>query len=57
MQTQSNSFHVLLCVDGCGTIITDKESIHFFKGDCVFVPANSVEIKIHGIASLLDVNC
>ena len=57
MQTQSNSFHVLLCIDGCGTIVTDKESIHFFKGDCIFVPANSVEIKIHGIASLLDVNC
>ena len=57
MKTESNSFHVLLCLEGCGTIITDKESIHFFKGDCIFVPANSVEFKIHGVASVLDINC
>lgn len=57
MQTQSNSFHVLLCLEGCGTILTDKESIQFFKGDCIFVPANSVELKIHGVASVLDINC
>lgn len=57
MKTESNSFHVLLCLEGCGTIITDKENINFFKGDCIFIPANSVELKIHGIASILDINC
>lgn len=56
-KTQSNSFHVLLCIKGCGTMITDKERIEFFKGDCIFVPANSVQIKIHGIANLLNISC
>ena len=56
-KTSSNSFHTLLCVDGCGIIMYDKESIPFFKGDCIFVPANSVEIKIHGISSFLNISC
>ena len=55
-QSDSHSFRVLLCVDGCGSIyITDHESLRFFKGDCVFIPANSVEMKIHGKAQFLDV--
>ena len=55
-QSDSHSFRVLLCVDGCGSIyITEHESLRFFKGDCVFIPANSVEMKIHGKAQLLDV--
>lgn len=56
-QTQSNSFHVLLCIGGCGTLISKEEIIHFFKGDCIFIPANSVELKIHGIMELLNINC
>lgn len=56
-KTSSNSFHTLLCVDGCGIIMYDKESIPFFKGDCIFVPANSVEIRMHGIASFLNISC
>lgn len=56
-QTESNSFHVLLCVDGCGTLISKEEIIPFFKGDCIFIPANSVELKIHGVADLLNINC
>lgn len=55
-KTQKNSFHVLLCIDGCGTLINEKETIPFFKGDCIFVPANSIEFKIHGIANLLNIN-
>ena len=56
-QTQSNSFHVLLCLEGCGTLISDKETLPFFKGDCIFVPANSVELKIHGVTNLLNISC
>lgn len=56
-KTQSNSFHVLLCVEGCGTLISDKETLPFFKGDCIFIPANSVELKMHGVASLLNISC
>lgn len=56
-RTQSNSFHVLLCIDGYGTLINDKETINFSKGDCIFIPANSVELKLQGIADLLNINC
>ena len=34
---------VLLCINGCGTIFFGEcEVIHFFKGDCIFIPAGSV---------------
>lgn len=56
-QTDSNSFHVLLCTTGCGAILFGNEEINFFKGDCIFVPAESVPIKIHGKAQFLDVTC
>ncbi len=49
------AFRVLLCVGGCGTIAYDGGSIPFYKGDCVFVPANSVTLTIHGQAQFLDV--
>jgi mannose-6-phosphate isomerase len=55
-RADDTSFRVLLCTDGCGIIHFDeKESLTFFKGDCIFVPANSVNIKIHGNAQFLDV--
>lgn len=56
-QTKSNSFHTLLCVDGCGSIFGEGCMLNFFKGDCIFVPADSIELKIHGKAQLLDVSC
>lgn len=49
------SFRVLLCVNGCGSISCDGEVIQFYKGDCIFVPADSVELSIHGQAQFLDV--
>ena len=49
------SFRVLLCVDGCGTIRFDGGEITFYKGDCIFVPADSVTLTIHGQAQFLDV--
>ena len=59
-KTKSNkqSFIILLCVNGCGIICYEAE--HYFpvfKGDCVFVPANSVELKIHGFLELLQITC
>ncbi len=56
-QTGSNSFHALLCVDGCGSISGEGLMLNFFKGDCIFVPADSIEIKLHGKAQILDVSC
>lgn len=56
-QTGESSFHALLCVDGCGSISGEGFMLNFFKGDCVFVPAESIELKLHGKAQLLDVSC
>lgn len=53
------SFRVLLCVNGCGTMCFDRETaaemINIYKGDCIFVPADSVPIRLHGQMQLLDV--
>ena len=34
-----------------------EEVLLFFKGDCIFVPADSVEMEIYGKAALLKVSC
>ena len=49
------SFRVLLCVDGCGAVRFDGGEILFYKGDCIFVPADSVTLTLHGQAQFLDV--
>lgn len=49
------AFRVLLCVNGCGTISCEDRSILFYKGDCIFVPADSEVLTIHGQAQFLDV--
>ena len=56
-QTGSNSFHCLLCVDGCGSISGESVHLNFFMGDCIFIPADSVPLKLHGKAQLLNVSC
>lgn len=57
-RTEENSFQVLLCTKGCGVLSQEQgESFNFFKGDCIFVPADSVPMKIHGKAQLLRVGC
>ena len=55
--TDINSFHVLLCINGQGKLIMDKENIDFIKGDCIFIPANSIQIEIDGDAEFLNINC
>ncbi len=55
------SFRVLLCIDGAGelryTSDTDgkRQTMKVGKGDCIFVPADSVHIGLSGTMSLLDV--
>ena len=57
-QTDKNSFQVFLCLDGCGVIfMEDGDSLNFFKGDCFFVPADSMKIRFHGKARFLKVQC
>ena len=55
-QAPKDAFRVLLCYKGCGSIYMDNgEIIPFFKGDCIFFPANSLKVKIHGNAHFLDI--
>lgn len=57
-RTNQNSFQVLLCLSGCGVLFADgDEVINFFRGDCIFVPANSIPLKLHGRAQMLNVSC
>lgn len=58
LRTGAHTFEVLLCVDGCGAIFwAGEKALLFFKGDCIFVPANSQPLKFHGRAELLRVTC
>lgn len=55
-QADSASFRVLLCINGCGTMMmAGGDSFEFFKGDCIFFPADSRKVRIHGKAQFLDV--
>lgn len=56
-RTESNSFAVLLCVRGCGAMRWENATFRFFRGDCIFVPADSCEVTLHGVADFLKVNC
>ena len=57
VRAESNSFQVLLCVGGCGVLLFGEEALTFFKGDCIFLPADSIQIRIHGKAQFLKVTC
>lgn len=56
-RTYDNSFHVLVIVDGCGNISWDGGMLNFFKGDCIFVPAESISMCLHGQSQILNVSC
>lgn len=49
------AFRVLLCVNGCGTISCKGGSIDFYKGECIFIPADSEVLTIRGQAQFLDI--
>lgn len=49
------TFRVLLCVNGCGTIGFADEVLNIYRGDCMFVPADSEVLSIHGQLQFLDV--
>lgn len=56
-QSNSDSFQVLLCTNGCGIMtFGDGEVLQLFRGDCVFLPADSVEVKVHGRLQVLVVS-
>ena len=51
------SFRILLCIEGRAKLEFDKETIEVYVGKCVFVPANSIDIKLSGKAKFLDIRC
>lgn len=57
LQTDDSSFAAILCVEGCGMIFYDGGAIPFFKGDCIFIPAAAIPMKLHGKAQLLKIRC
>lgn len=58
VESNPDSFQVFLCIEGCGVIyMEDGDFINFFKGDCVFVPANAAAFKLHGKAKYIGVHC
>ena len=55
-QADEDSFRVLLCTNGCGTIFMNNgEFIPVFRGDCIFFPAASMLVKLHGKMQFLDI--
>ena len=57
VQTDSLSFMVMLCLEGSGMLRYENEILPFFKGDCIFIPADSVPVQLHGSAQFLRVSC
>ena len=53
LQSCPESYRVLLCTEGCGSIKGDGFDIDFFKGDCIFVPATCPDMTLQGVAQLL----
>ena len=56
-KTGSNGFQVLLCTEGRGFLSGENFSLSFSKGNCVFVPAESIPLKLGGQAQLWKVSC
>ncbi len=58
-KSDSLSFRVLLCIDGEGGIRygagSKSTSVDITKGDCIFIPADSVPMRIFGKLVLLDI--
>lgn len=56
--TGSESFQVLLCVEGEGKLeVATGDVIELQKGRCVFVPADSVMMKMYGNMQILRTSC
>lgn len=54
----NKTFQVLLCIGGYGSFFWRGDWIfNFKKGDCIFIPVNSAQIKLQGVAQFLKVKC
>ncbi len=55
--TDNTSFRVLLSVEGTASLKFLNTTLKVNKGDCVFIPSDSVEISMSGKAVFLDISC
>ena len=53
----ADSFEIFLFLNGCGTMFCRDSMLQFFKGDCVFVPAGTSEIRLHARTEFLRITC
>ena len=53
----AETFEIFLFLNGCGTLFSADSMLQFFKGDCVFVPAGSSEIRLHARTEFLRITC
>ena len=53
----SESFEIFLFLNGCGSMFCRDSVLQFFKGDCVFVPAGTTDIRLHARTSFLRITC
>jgi len=51
------SFEIFLFLNGCGTMFCGDSMLQIFKGDCVFVPAGTSDIRLHARTEFLRVTC
>lgn len=56
-QTGSNSFQIFLCIEGSGVLFWENKQLSFRKGDCIFVPADSVSMEMQGNLQFLKIGC
>ncbi len=53
LEPLNESFRVLLCISGSGTLSEGGEQLQFHKGQTVFIPATAKELLLSGEASFL----
>ncbi len=57
-RTDCNTFVVYLCIIGSGIMYyNENDAIMYKKGDCIFIPSNSVNISFQGKSELLRISC
>ena len=53
LESLNESFRVLLCLSGSGTLSEGGEQLQFHKGQTIFIPATAKELLLSGEASFL----
>ncbi|MBQ7730829.1 MAG: class I mannose-6-phosphate isomerase [Lentisphaeria bacterium] len=51
------SFEVFLFLNGCGSLFCEDAMLQFFKGDCVFLPAGTADVRLHARTEFLRISC